>query len=223
MRLIDYINKSINEYSELYDCPDFFSSKRRILDHIFGVLGNGLEWAKTVDPKKGGYICSPTYKQTKDGNHIRKFDKNYGDKTFPPPKKYKEDPDYLKLSTSRWVPYPYFDKKFSPLWETDFIQEDWKQGALLWLEECSEFFSDPERIKKYWRFPNERTTKDLKEWVERNIAKGDSIEKINKDYNTTCFTGENFEEFANERWVKEKIRILQFLKETKNKLLEMKC
>ena len=81
MKLIHYINKNINEYPILYSYSDFFSSQIRVLDQAFGVIGNGLEWAKTVDPVEGGYICEPSYFEDED-NYIRDFDSPYGEETY---------------------------------------------------------------------------------------------------------------------------------------------
>jgi len=217
MKLIHYINKQINEYSILYSRPNFFSSQLRVLDQLFGVLGNGLEWAKTVRPEDGGYLCTPTYSSEEavydNDNYIRDFDPPYGEEV------YTETPILAPLSTSyEFQPYPAFDKEYSPLWETDFIQEDWKMGALLWLHECNNYFNDQERVKKYLYYPSEKNKIDLKKHVTTLMSK-DSVEQINKDYGTICFNGNNLEEFAQERWMNTLNDTLKFIEETTIRLI----
>jgi hypothetical protein len=222
MKLIHYINKSINIYPILYSYHNFFSSQIRVLDQIFGTIGNGLEWAKTVRPTDGGYMCKPSFKEeNEEGEYIRNFDAPYGKKT------YKEPPVLSQVNIlfpyailQGWQPYPSFDKEFSPLWKTEFMQEDWRMGALLWLGECNNYFNDPEKIIKYSYYPNERHNKSLKDNVIKLMPKN-TIEQINKDYGTTCFNGNNFEEFAQERWMNTLNDTLNFIKETTTRLISM--
>jgi len=293
MKLIDFAKRSLHMYPTLYLFPTWEASYIRILDHTFGVIGNGLTWAKTKDLKKGGYLCQEEFRKY-NGEWVRKLDKNYGaDKYnfdmksfFEEPvvcvynmgicedkfvgtlkefeehkdKKYwkensfnflgsmsvsemfmidynvmernlKKDPfvetasekDNLNFDHYGWAPYPDFQKEYSPLWEdgSEYIQEDWKQGALYWLSECERFFKDPERIKTYHEYPTRKNIKELKDFILKYMEEGKykNSDNVNEAYKTTCFSGENFEEMAWERWDKEFLRTLKFIKETKFKLI----
>jgi hypothetical protein len=250
MKVLDHIKQSIITYPTLYLFPTFESSQIRVLDHMFGVLGNGYTWAYTKNPKKGGYLCRDKYRRYK-GEWVRIYDWHYGveecnidiKRWFTEPivevysigtgedvflgfeseynkhklklfwennqisaKKATEDSVFhIKKNIIKeniehynhcyktkklfkfdgWVPYPNFRKKYSPFWkdEAKHIQEDWRLAGLYWLQECKDFFNDPERIIHYPRYPT-------------------------------------FEEMAQERWNKELERIKEFLEETTFKLLE---
>ena len=211
MKLLNQIKKSIYTYPCISLFSTFEASQLRILDHFFGVLGGGYEWANTKNPKRGGYLCEPKYYKRKD-EWIRVYDKNYNEESidtnleayFKEPvvevathpsykqlftgtlsefeqhpdkqewesscfnlhnkKEYKLDAKYtitynIIQSNVRhlsrfhkdnwfefdcWQPYPNFSKDYSPFWKpgVEYIQEDWRYGALWWLQECKRYFND---------------------------------------------------------------------------------
>jgi hypothetical protein len=65
MKIKDYISRSIQEYPSMYKDVDYEKSKLKVLNHIFFVIGNGLEFARTENPKEGGYICDRSGKNNK--------------------------------------------------------------------------------------------------------------------------------------------------------------
>jgi hypothetical protein len=77
MKIIDTVKKSFFEYPTLYHNVDFNSIKFGIMHHMFIVLGNGIEWAKTKTPKNGGYLIEPRYH-----NRERVYDAKYGKETI---------------------------------------------------------------------------------------------------------------------------------------------
>ena len=286
MKLIDYVKQSLHQFPTLYLYPDFESSYIRILDHTFGTLGNGLDWANTRNPRKGGYLCEKEFKKY-NGEFVRKYNKNYGveiydfdmeeffknqvvcvyemntmkDKFVGTLQEYEshEKNSYWEanlfrveddwkisdmfsinynvcLTNSRktsnrekdfafynWSPYPYFKKQYSCFWQdgSEYIQEDWKVGALYYLNECEKFFRDEERVKLFCYYPKPKELeKHILEDIEAGKYGSENInEEVNKIYETTCFSGDNFEEMAQERWDKELKNNLEFIEETRFKLL----
>ncbi len=79
MKVKDCVNQSINEYPSLYMADNYEKSTFGVLHHYFIVLGNGIEWADTGDPKTGGYLIHPV-NQESDGKWVRIKDRPYGEK-----------------------------------------------------------------------------------------------------------------------------------------------
>ena len=77
MKVIDHVNRAINSYPTLYMYDTYEDSKFAVMHHCYFVLGNGMEWANTGNPKTGGYMVSPQYKKVRD-EWVRKKDKPYG-------------------------------------------------------------------------------------------------------------------------------------------------
>lgn len=95
MKVIDYINLSINAYPALDMLENYEESSFNVLHHSFIVLGNGVEWANTGDPKTSGYLVYPRYKEVK-GECIRIKDKPYGEEKHElDPRIFKEDLFYF--------------------------------------------------------------------------------------------------------------------------------
>ena len=226
MRLLHFVKKLINEYPILFSYPDFYSSQIRVLDQAFGVIGNGLEWAQTQNKYDGGYLCNPIYSEHNEMEDERLNDPPYDESSYNISLQLGTKTNRIFSASNSdnffaWHPYPAFDKKFSPLWRTDFIQEDWKMGALWWLSECKRYFCS-DRITTYTYYPlyNNNIT-SLKTFIESKIERGSSIEDIRKAYDSTIFNGDNFEELAWERWGKEIKRIKLFIEDTTNRIIEL--
>lgn len=86
MKVVDAVNYSIANYPSLYLMDNWEDSKFAVLHQNFIVLGNGIEWANTKDPKKGGYLTTPQYH-----NRKRIRDLPYGKFKYPlDPRCFKE-------------------------------------------------------------------------------------------------------------------------------------
>lgn len=101
MKLHDYVCEKINEYPSLYASvgDNFTDAEMRVLDQLFLVNGNGLEWAHTKDPSKGGYLADyRCYKR--NGEWIRSYDPPYGKQKYtgPPVERYFQEP-YFRVNT----------------------------------------------------------------------------------------------------------------------------
>lgn len=81
MKIKDQISKSIQEFPSLYKSKNYEESKLKVLDHLFFVIGGGLEFAETETPEEGGYITEPKFKKI-DGEWERKKDKPYGKEKY---------------------------------------------------------------------------------------------------------------------------------------------
>jgi len=96
----DTVNASIERYPTLYLRDTWEKSAFDVAHHYFVVLGNGLEWANTKDPSKGGYLIYPR-------NHRRNGD---WQRNIDPPYRHRSrirldwnifDPNMKKYSISR--------------------------------------------------------------------------------------------------------------------------
>lgn len=76
MNWIDTVNSAIQRYPTLYLKKSWEDSEFAVAHHFFIVLGNGCEWAKTKDPKKGGYLTEEK-KYRKGEDWFRKIDPPY--------------------------------------------------------------------------------------------------------------------------------------------------
>ena len=78
MKLEDHIKTSIAKYPGLYLHENYEASRLAVLNQIFLVLGNGMEWAHTRTVKTGGYMVSNPRYYKRNGDYIRAYDKPYG-------------------------------------------------------------------------------------------------------------------------------------------------
>jgi len=102
MKVIDCVNMNINAYPSLYMLKNYEESTFAVLHHYFVVLGNGIEWAHTYDPKTGGYLTDPKYKEIY-GEWVRVKNKPYGKEKYKiDPRAFKEKIFYfVKIDTDR--------------------------------------------------------------------------------------------------------------------------
>lgn len=83
MKIKDFISKYIQTYPSLFKSNNYEESKLKVLNHAFFVIGNGIELSETENPKEGGYLVSPKYREDKKtGNRIRIVDIPYGLEKF---------------------------------------------------------------------------------------------------------------------------------------------
>ncbi len=96
MKVKDCVNQRINEFPSLYMVDNYEKSTFEVLHHYFIVLGNGIEWADTGDPKTGGYLIHPVNQESGD-EWVRIKDRPYGEKKceLDPRPFFKEDLFYF--------------------------------------------------------------------------------------------------------------------------------
>lgn len=159
MKLEDYVKQSIVAYPILYLDKTYELSRLKVLNQIFLVLGNGMEWAWTKDPSKGGYMVDPVVKKVK-GEWIRQHDLPYGKATFNSPnfQRYFEEPliEILKVDHSQeWGFYDWYSK---PVWKGFFsdIPESFKGKCVT----DSYYFS-----KGKYYLVQEKSTLDLTQYL----------------------------------------------------------
>lgn len=79
MTVHNYIVDSLINLPSLYKDVDWEKSKMKILNHVFLVIGNGVEIAISKNGSQG-YFTKPNFYK-KGETHIRKLDKNYNNKS----------------------------------------------------------------------------------------------------------------------------------------------
>lgn len=81
MKLDDFIKDRISKYPYLYAYSTYEISRLEILNYLFFVIGNGMEWAKTRSKKSGGYLVIDRFKE-KNGEYVRIMDQPYGKEKY---------------------------------------------------------------------------------------------------------------------------------------------
>lgn len=181
MKLDQQIAKSIKEYPLLYRDINYEKSKLKVLNQLFLVGGSGFCWYDgyrcetdlmkkcEFDMNRGGWVGvkGPGYCKLKFED--TKFEDDYFTKCIPrdfimklseelkkllPEKFYDERADY------DFKPYP---QSSSDEWIPDFIQEDWREGFELVVDEAI----------KYWESDNWK-----KDEYRVNFTKESAIEQL---------------------------------------------
>jgi hypothetical protein len=79
MTFEDYVKRSVIRHPSLTKTSSYERSSYLVASHVFGVLGNGIEWAHTADPSKGGYLLEPSFKHNpRTDEYDRLIDPDYG-------------------------------------------------------------------------------------------------------------------------------------------------
>lgn len=158
MKISDYISKTIQEYHTLYKDVDYEQSKLKVLNHIFFVIGNGLELADTENPAEGGYVVDPIYERDNDDDDefIRINDEPYGEI------KYGKIPDgYFESGSTNSYPFsPYpISKKYSivcnVLYDNVFLQDDWMAELVILCRRALEYYTDESQFKNNLYYPSD--------------------------------------------------------------------
>jgi len=164
MKVSDYIAESIMEWPSLFKSMDYDQSKLKVLNQIFFVIGNGLDFAQTGDEKTGGYVVSPRHRK-KNGRYIRIKDKPYGVETHSClPEGYFETKIYEtrdygiveQCARYGFSPYP-FSKDYSLACKVYYndvkLQPDWMEELVILCKETLRFFNSEEDVKGYTYYP----------------------------------------------------------------------
>lgn len=222
MRVIDTVNKHLTAYPSLYLRKTWEESKFEILHHMFVVLGNGVEWAHTKDPHKGGYLTDPqSYKS--GGEWKRKYDLPYGKETFKlNPKLFTEEIyEFGPISTNN--PYPNFQKEYSCFWEPGFkyIQDDWRQAGYEHLLYWKNYFADDANTVDYHYRYKAKTVQEVIKNAKEGAKGGNWVAYLRKQWEWPTFDpNANDDTNAADHWADEKKKTLNFLDET---LVRLQC
>jgi hypothetical protein len=128
MTLESAVNLALLEYPSIYLCETYKDSRILVLEHLFLVLGNGYDWAKTQDKSEGGYLIRiEDLQKTKS-----KFDPPYNSQTVT-----KKSQSYLLKN--------YYKHEKDLLKKSEFYTNTYKEELLKYLEQ-------EESVNKY---PNE--------------------------------------------------------------------
>lgn len=197
MKVIDAVNLSIANYPTLYLAPTYEESKRAVLHHLFIVLGNGIEWANTKDPKKGGYLTSPEYRRMKNDEYKRKIDRPYGKEKHP------LDPRFFTENCYEFAP---IDTKLSPIFKVLGAWRDLNRN-----EKDEILFEQELSTRKDWvlcgtkDYPD--TTKYVAELIDKKVRDRDPYPNFSKQY--SCFW-EPGVEYIQPDWLDAAIEHLEY-------------
>jgi hypothetical protein len=162
-----YVFKCISEYPTLYGSTSFKTSKLKVLDHIFNVIGNGyadhnlheiLDVSNLDISKKyiAKYLkCSGVWYGYKESN-IKRINisgeewvyhsgepeefylTNADDKV-----NYPEIADWIFSKYNSFCPYPNFQKEYSMVYDCKTfwnLDKSWFYAALCYYKECKKWF-----------------------------------------------------------------------------------
>lgn len=210
MKVVDSVKKSFLLYPSLYARKTFDDVKFDVLHHELVVLGNGIEWAHTKDPNKGGYLVEPKSRKYR-GEWERIYDQPYG--------KFKVDIDiepYLeneiyqlreidhertKESLKEWAPFINVDNISKKSYHISEVRD---YHGRVFDNKKQTLFTEAEfgKLPPNTLLPGEKYNTSCKYFL-RWIEKEESHNRINpypnfqKEY--SCFWEPGFE-FAQDDW-----------------------
>lgn len=227
----EFIIRHINAYPSLYAAPTYDKSKFRILDNCLNTLGNGLGikdfHGKTV--KKAEIQSAQQWFNCGQAAYGYTLKTDHDHKLFVPVDQTSNYPDierWIKIDCNLEIyPYPMFKKEYSLVWDNESFSElgaKWVDAARWFYVECFKFFMDEEAVKRYYYAFPKRTDKetqtvidDYKRLIGRyyptndDVSKAYGCESLGDRNNNTDVSA-----FIRRRWDQERLRILDFIKET---------
>lgn len=197
MTIIDTVNQSLTKYPSLYVKDTWEDTKFDVLHHYFIILGNGIEWAYTKNPKHGGYLTDPSHYK-KNGEWERKYDLPYGKEKFElNPLFFNEEIYDVYKNERRDTGFNFPDlksrKQFPPLFQSELNKI---------LGKYVEAYSRTQQIYEYVIVP----CKDH----DTSTARKDPYPNFQKQY--SCFW-EIEPELIKEDWRLEGIKHLEYWQE----------
>lgn len=238
----EYFHSNVYEYPTLYAHKNEKYAKLKVFDQLFNNIGNGindellehliLPKIKNLKKKAIEYIKFPLYEGYKkytlindrkipEGDYIVVTEK---DKINHPEIVLWEELTFIdnnfktiNYDTVVWRPYPNFQKRYSLVWETpefNTLSLEWFETAIWFYEQCDIFFKNH---SSYYHsaYPSNDTKSDnrrireLQEWKEKKY----SSDKEFSDAYGVEYTGDMID-FVNRKWLKEKQRCEDMIKET---------
>lgn len=136
MRVIDTVKKAVLDWPSLYYQGNYEDSEFEVLHHYFIVLGNGIEWAHTKNPKQGGYLTHDSYYK-RNGEYVRRYDKPYG-------KEVTKDISHL-----------FGQKLYDVILKEEYEKHNFTSSIDVWEEDIHKY-SDDIYYKRQQRFLKER-------------------------------------------------------------------
>jgi len=171
----DYILASIDAYPTLYAAENYDFSRRKVMDQLLNVIGNGIRDDEELvehllynayDKERAFLLCNGTkvfigYTEVEDrdnGLTIPVFETAAyyleHEKDAHPEVKYwvQSQPSlFEERDGNKWTPYCNFGKNYSTVWRTDYksLGRDWCDEAIWFYEECLRFFAKNESHYHY--------------------------------------------------------------------------
>ena len=128
-----------------------------------------------------------------------------------------------KPSTSDWIPYPNFQKEYSLVWDFDMDKLDasWLEEAVWFYEQSKKFFLSEASAQYHYAWPSEPQKQQyiitsfesrFPTYNKEGMTQDEYYAAISKAYEFP-YNGDT-QLFVQQRWEKEKARILAFIEET---------
>lgn len=232
----EYVLYTLYKYPSLFKAPSIGAVKMKVYDQLFNVIGNGVSTSQ--DLKKE--LTYKEFSKVEAEKFITSEDLYYGyseveyldgNRRYIMPARgslyihvldsERDNHPEIKLwvlNTPReWEPYPNFGKKYSTIYQTNFLKvvsNEWIEEAKWFYSQCGWWFTNPDNVGKYYgSFPckNEKETQKAIEEMKPYLSKYETYEKASKAYGVS-YDGD-VEKFMRTRWLKELDRICKFLRE----------
>mgnify|MGYP001415321967 CR=1 FL=1 len=232
----EYIVNSIHNYPTLYLKYSFEQSKIAVLDHVLNVIGSGSDDFERMIMGKPQLFSDiePWFGENKVYELEKNGSRNIVFEDSADTMEIKKDKDYYH------IPYPNFQKRYSLVHSENYkvMSDDWKKAALDFYLYAKDFFQDKNKSKFYhYAFEIESLTKpektDTEEYKKlsrlyntrmnlisdmKKAFEKKTEDQITKDYGVEFIGGKTNDadicKFLENRWLKEKTKIEQFLDET---------
>lgn len=223
----NYIYSCIAQWPTLYAANSFDEAKMKVMNHLLNVIGNGIRDNEELAEHLNGYEqgqtpqdkyralkfieedfysgCSEDWEQFVDSLE-EELETN---KIKYPQMKWRKYDNIRKYSFN---PYPNFQKEYSLIYNcSDYLKLDksWILVAIEYYQNCLIRFQEDQK-DYHSRWPSENPEKTKKDFLSHFGNK--TNEQISKDYEFP-FDGD-LDKFLTGRWQKEKARIIIFIEET---------
>lgn len=225
----DLYNNYVMNHSffSTYKNKDFDSFKLSLLDHLFNVIGNGInsneDFLNFI--YDNGFRCTAedVFKKLNgkyySGYCNDDFSKYYSMIPEEELKNYSNHNFKIVEKNSFFSPYPNFKKEYSVVYNIDFDslgenKELWINEIIYFYQSCINFLNSDDSKKHNYAYPSDNENKDKFTFSEyqRRFETYLSNEEISKAYGLH-YDG-NLHEFICNRWKKEKEEWIDFSEKT---------
>lgn len=241
----EYIRKSVLQYPSLYAGGGWRNVKLKVLDHVFNVIGNGVQMKHfAMDPIEDARIdklidvseLAYAYRSVRECGGIP-----IGDGDFEvimldeiQEYKYKGFVYFMEFNViPKYSPYPNFRPQYTSIYPGNNLaelltDESWRVAARMFYSACEQFFQDDERVREYnHAFPSNNPYADRQQalWHLGKFMTLGSVDAVNDYYKGDVkFEGsvdsqEDIYNFFCRRWEAERVKNIQFCSHMLNDII----
>ena len=225
----EYIKQNVVAFPTLFKKSDLHHTKMAIYDQLLNVIGNGIDDSNIIDylnpelitenleEEFDIYMSEPLYTGHNEDFSIfesgilkRDFDKYSGVTTWKADKEAFSD---------KYSLYPNFQEQYSLIYDTEvfYSSKEWIK-EIIWFYKMSLIEIESDNYKTSFPKNNVKENEFVVNSYTKTLANYDSNEAITKAYDLE-FDGD-VEKFITNRWIKDKKKIIKFIKNTLLKLEE---